>query len=245
MPTFEVDDLSTPEGRWWTAHRVQATMLYSANPAEQSRYQASIAAFCLNTPAFPAAGADEPTGRSITVSHRSAAEFLERHGGAQAAHEHGFAFYRDQIRQSLGRWLMAGNLLTMLLRLTRHEELQHRASINMAAYVLEKEQPFPDVMAANRKDIYKAWSRYKAVAHFCAALANLYVNAGLAGGNDDERTAFIQDRLFANTREFLEEVSLYQSFGLSYKLPRTRDVRRHWTRTRCTKCRHLASRRAS
>ena len=106
-------------------------------------------------PAFPAAGADEPTGRSITVSHRSAAEFLERHGGAQAAHEHGFAFYRDQIRRSLGRWLMAGNLLTMLLRLTRHQELQHRASINMAAYVLEKEQPFPDVMAANRKDIYR------------------------------------------------------------------------------------------
>ena len=47
----------------------------------------------------------------------------------------------------------------------------------MAVYILEKEQPFPDVMAANRKDIFEAWRRYKTVAHSCGAFSNLYVHA--------------------------------------------------------------------
>ena len=223
MPLFEVDNLSTPDGRWWTVHRLQATMLYPEAPAERSGYLAAIASFCLQNPALPkTVGADEPMGQLITVSHGSAKVIFERHGGAQAAHARGFTFYQDQIRRSHGRWLMAGNLLTMLLRLMRHQELQRRASINMAAYVLEKEQPFPDVMAANRKDIFEAWRRYKAVAHFCGAFSNLYIHAQRVGGDADERTAFIHDRLFAHTREFLHEAALYQSFGLSHKLAHTK-----------------------
>jgi hypothetical protein len=223
MPLLEVDNLSTPDGRWWTAHRLHAVMLYPDDPAERSRYMAAIAAFCLVNPGLPrAAGADEPMGRLISVSHGSAAAILERHGGARAAHYRGFAFYWDQSRKSHGRWLIAGNLLTTLLRLTRHEGLQRRASINMAAYILEMQQPFPDVMAANRKDIFEAWSRYKAVAHFCGAFSNLYVRALRVGGDDDDRTAFIHDRFFTHTREFLHEAALYQSFGLSHELARTK-----------------------
>src|SRR5262245_17796355 len=118
-------------------------MLYPEDSAGRDGYMESIAAFCLQNPAVPAAGTDEPMGRSIPVNHRSAADILARHGGAQAAHERGFAFYRDQTERSHGGWFTAGNLLTMLFRLTRHEELQRRASINVAAYVLENEQPFP------------------------------------------------------------------------------------------------------
>jgi hypothetical protein len=182
---------------------------------------AAVAAFCLHEPALRASEAEELTDWSITVSHRSAAHILARHGGSRAAHEYGFAFYRKQIRQSHGRWLMAGNLLTILLRLTRHEELGRRASINMAAYVLEREQPFPDVMAANRKDIFEAWRRYKAVAHFCGAYSNLYLHALRAGRNDHERTTFIHGRLFVETQDFLGEAVLYQSFGLSRKPARS------------------------
>jgi hypothetical protein len=224
MPQFEVDNLSTPDGRWWTVHRVQATMLFPEDPAEQSKYLAAVAALCLLSPALPSAvGTAELMGRLIAVNHGSAKAIFERHGGAQAAHARGFDFYQDQIRRSHGRWLMAGNLLTTLLRLTRHKKLQRSASINMAAYMLEKEQPFPGVMAANRKDILEAWSRCKPVAHFCGAFSNLYVHALRAGADADERTAFIHDRLFSHTREFLQEAAFYQSFGLSHKLPRTKD----------------------
>ena len=183
MPLFEVDDLSTPDGRWWTAHRVQATMLYSRRSRRAVPIHGGHCGILSPSSGLARSRGGRADGPVDHCQPSIGGGILERHGGAQAAHEHGFDFYRDQIRRSHGRWLMAGNLLTMLLRLTRHQELQHRASINMAAYVLEKEQPFPGVMAANRKDIYEAWSRYKAVAHFCGAFANLYVNAVLAGGN--------------------------------------------------------------
>ena len=117
---------------------------------------------------------------------------------------------------------MAGALLTLLYRLTLHPELRDRASINMAAYVLEKEQPFPDIMAANRKDIFAAWARYKPVAHFCGALLNLHLSAMRAHDADEERSEFIQGYLFDRTQEFLELATVYQSFGLSYRLHRTK-----------------------
>jgi hypothetical protein len=226
MPLFVLDDLGTADGRWWTAHRVQATMLFPDDGAERSGYMAAVAGFCLLHPARPgtaaSAGADEPTGRRVPVSRRAAAAILEQHGGPPAALARSFAFYQDQIRRAQGRWCMAGGLLTMLLGLSRHDEFRKRASVNLAAHVLEQEQPFPGVMAANRKDIFEAWRRYKPVAHFCGAVLNLHLHAPRAGGDDDERTAFVRDRLFAQTREFLEEAAFYQSFGLSYRLPRTK-----------------------
>ena len=176
MPTFEVR----------SQHSRRALVDRASHPGDHALPRGSRRAIQVHgvhcsvlSPAsgLPAAGTDEPMGRSILVDRRSAADILARHGGAQAAHEHGFAFYREQTSRSHGGWLMAGNLLTMLLRLTTHQELLRRASINMAGYVLEKEQLFPDVMAANRKDIFKAWRKYKPVAHFCGAFSNFHVNA--------------------------------------------------------------------
>jgi hypothetical protein len=117
---------------------------------------------------------------------------------------------------------MAGALLTLLYRLTLHLELRDRASINMAAYVLENEQPFPDIMAANRKDIFAAWARYKPVAHFCGALLDLHISAIQAHDAEDERREFVADFLFDHTQELFELASVYQSFGLEFRLYRTK-----------------------
>ena len=196
MPCFELDDLRTPDGRWWTAHRVLCAVLFPDDPAEQSRYMAAVGAFCLTHPALPteaaASEADRPAEGSIPVSHGSAAAVLMRHGGPRAAHARGFDSYRDLIQRSQGKAFTAGALLTFLYRLALHPEFRDRASINMAAYVLEKEQPFPDIMAANRKDIFAAWTRYKPVAHFCGALLNLHLSAMRAHDAEEERSEFVK-----------------------------------------------------
>src|SRR5215218_6152385 len=118
MPFFELDDLSTPDGRWWTAHRLLGAILFPDDPAEQSRYMASLASFCLIQPVLPAAAAvreaGKPAVRSIPVSRDSAAAVPTRNGGPPAAHARGFATYRDLIQRSQGRAFMAGALLTML-----------------------------------------------------------------------------------------------------------------------------------
>ena len=101
---------------------------------------------------------------------------------------------------------MAGALLTMLYRLTLHPELRNRASINMAAHVLEMAPPFPDIMAANRKDIFAAWARYKPVAHFCGALLNLHISAMQADEAEEEPSEFVLSYLFDRTQEFLESL---------------------------------------
>jgi hypothetical protein len=75
MPLFQLDDLSTPNGRWWTVHRLLAVMLFPDEPAEQDRCMAAIAGFGLNHPALPATSAlnaaDESTRRLIPVSRSS------------------------------------------------------------------------------------------------------------------------------------------------------------------------------
>jgi hypothetical protein len=182
-------------------------VLFPDNPAEQSRYMAAVVGFCLTHPALPTKAAmsevDKPAEGSIPVSHGSAAAVLMRHGGPRAAHARGFDDYQALIQESQGKAFTAGALLTLLYRLTLHSEFRDRASINIAAYVLEKERPFPDIMAANRKDIFAAWTRYKPVAHFCGALLNLHLSAMRAHDVEEERREFISTYLFDRTQEFV------------------------------------------
>jgi hypothetical protein len=107
-----------------------------------------------------------------------------------------------------------------LLRLARHPEFRERASINIAASVLEEAPPFPEVMNANRKDILAAWSRYKPVAHFCGITLDLHLAATRAGPTEEDRTDFMRGMLFDRTDELIKGAAAYQAFGLAYRLPR-------------------------
>jgi hypothetical protein len=227
MPLFELDDLSTPDGRWWTVTRLHAAMLFPNDPVEQSRYVATIASICLKDPSPRAPdapqGAKGSAHKPVPVDRRAAVAAFYQHGGFRAvADAPGVTAYRDLITRSQGDRFMAGALLGFLLRLAGHPAFRDRASINIAAFVLEEEPPFPGVMNANRKDILAAWSRYKPVAHFCGITLDLHLAAMRAGPTDEDRTNFMWETLFDHTDELIKGAAAYQAFGLAYRLPRSK-----------------------
>jgi hypothetical protein len=101
------------------------------------------------------------------------------------------------------------------LMAAHHADLPGGASVNKAVFILERvHQPG---VPRNSHDLRKAWKTYKSVAHFCAALFDLFLTAFLHGGGPEAVAARIEDRLNYEFPLFLSEAEAYMEFGLAYR----------------------------
>ena len=120
----------------------------------------------------------------------------------------------------VGKWFAAGLILALVRRMAKHHaDLPGGASVNKAVFILERiELPY---VPRNSHDLRKAWKTYKPVAHFCAALFDLFLAAVMDSGNSEEISARIEKRLNEEFLQFLSEAEGYMEFGLSYRPART------------------------
>jgi hypothetical protein len=220
MPSFELDDLGTADGRFWTACRLHVVLLYPDDQAAQAKLMATYASLCLGSSAPPPPPA--PERYLLGVGRQSAQEAFVRHGGHRAVAEAiGVANYRELMAKAARDWLTAGAVLGLLLRMARHPRIGERASVNRAVFVLEEERPLRSMWSA-RKDIVRVWSQCNPVAHLCATMLDLTLAAAGHAANRAEANEHIYRLLFERTDELIGAVATYQAFGLSHQLPRTK-----------------------
>jgi hypothetical protein len=225
--TLEIGDLTTAHGRWTTALRLQAVMLFPHDPAEQARLLAALGGQVLTSPRLaldPAPAAFRSGERLLLpLPPEQASELHEQHGGLAAVVEaEPTSSYRQLVDERLGAWFTAGSVLSLLLGLAALPEFRGRASVRMAVFVLEHARKFPDLMPATRTQIKAAWSAYRDVAHLCAAYLDLCYGICRTCTDPIMRRLLVNEFLLNETREFLESAAAYEIFGLGYQLPKTK-----------------------
>ncbi len=126
-----------------------------------------------------------------------------------------FALTQDAV---LG-WFVASLMMSLLVRLAIGEQVvSDQASVNKAAYMLEKQRPLfknPDALEAlprNRSDIVSVWSKYRPVAHFCASFVIWSNRVG-----DD-----FADLVYNDLPIVLAGAKWFQEWGLEFKPARTK-----------------------
>ncbi|TWI73798.1 hypothetical protein IQ16_01942 [Bradyrhizobium huanghuaihaiense] len=231
MPILGCGDHLTVMGCYQTKVELVSVMAWPNRSDEVARHQFIASVMAANLGELqssaealpdPAAAADwaetidaiynhEEWSNALDVTRRRFDEAGSYRAVAQAS---GLASIEAVIRKCEKGWFSAGLILALIRRMHQNHELAGGASVNKAVHIVEK-TGFPLVLR-NRKDLLKAWTGYRPVAHFCAALFDA-VTRSLA----NETAGNIEGGPLDDVMCFLGEAQAYLDFGVSYSAPRS------------------------
>jgi hypothetical protein len=159
---------------------------------------------------------------SLVVAIEKVAERFNEAGGYGAvAQAPGLKALQKEILERVDDWFAAGLVLALVRRMAKyHMDLPGGASVNKAVFILERVRP--PLIARNTHDLRRAWSIYKPVAHFCAALFDLFIYSSSGSATPKEVLAVMNKRLNQQFPVFLAEAAAYEEFGLNYCPARTK-----------------------
>ena len=141
--------------------------------------------------------------------------FREGGGFMAVADAPSLAEYEQQMMERVPAWFAAGLVLAFVRRMaTHHADLPGGASVNKALFILERAN-FP-LVPRNSLYLRQAWTTYRPVAHFCAALFDTFMECMVAGGAPDRVGAEMECRFKEEFPGFLALADAYQEFGLGY-----------------------------
>ena len=131
----------------------------------------------------------EPSGRTLSATNGPGIPALEK-----------------EVASRLPAWIAAGLILALVRRMaTHHSGLPGGASVNKAVFILEQVK-FP-LCPKNSNDLWRAWTMFRSVSHFCAALFDVFEREGLTGFPSAQA---------GTIRSFLADAEAYQIFGRGY-----------------------------
>ena len=140
--------------------------------------------------------------------------FNEQGGLIELADAPGISHQFDDLQRRTKHMLTAGFLLFLIRNMTAHDDLKGGASINKAAWIVEKLKP-PGAHR-NVRDILKCWSQFKPVAHWCAALFEYFnesVDAHRSGKTDFPD---VEERILDDIGRFLGIAEVYEDFAATH-----------------------------
>ncbi|KIL96753.1 hypothetical protein CCC_01619 [Paramagnetospirillum magnetotacticum MS-1] len=236
MPILDYGMLLGPGALYRAQLMVRTVMAWPAEEARRRQYMATV--MSMHLAELEEAGANLPdpaSGESWedTIEAIEHAEdwyanveqlgewFAEAGGYRTVAAAPGFEAFTADMGSRLGDWFAAGLILALVRRMaTHHRDLPGGASINKAVFILERVH-LP-MVPRNSHDLRRAWKTYKPVAHFCAALFDLFLEAMMMGKSPEESAVLIEEELNEEFLLFLSEAEAYLEFGLRYQPPRTK-----------------------
>lgn len=231
MPVLDLPDLNQPHGMYLAQIAVRAVMAWPTDAATRRRYVAIVMAHHLGELEAAADGLPDPAQAADWFETIAAIreheewqqtwDFLESwfNGGgrfAAVAVAPGIQEYQALMNSRMGDQLAAGLILALVRRMARHPELRGGPSVKKAIFLLEH-VPAPGGVPRNSNDLWQAWSDYKPVSHFCAALFDCIHETMDETGSPEAFAVRMQQRLEYGFDSFLAEAEAYQSFGLSFR----------------------------
>jgi hypothetical protein len=237
MPLLELGDISAPGGWYRALIEVRSVMAWPKDAEARRRYLATVMAWHLGELEHAAKELPDPDQAQGWPDTIAAIRELEnwhyaekifgrwfQEGGSfmTAASARSLAEYQREMQERVPAWFAAGLILALIRRMAMHHaDLPGGASFNKAVFVLER-AGLP-IIPRNRNDLRRAWTTYKTVAHFCAALFDTFLECMEVGGGPDRIAAEMERRINEEFPGFLAMADAYQEFGLSYAPPQTKD----------------------
>jgi hypothetical protein len=231
MPLLELGDLSAPGGCYRAQIAVLSVMAWPKIAEARRHYLAAVMAHILGEMEKAAKDLPDPAQAENWFDTIAAVEeleswhhaemtvgcwFREAGGFAAVAGAPSLAEYERQMMERIPAWFAAGLTLALVRRMaTHHPDLPGGASVNKALFILEHAH-FP-VVPRNKLYLRQAWTTYRPVAHFCAALFDLFIECmESSGGAPDRVAAEMRRRYDDEFPGFLATADAYQEFGLGY-----------------------------
>jgi hypothetical protein len=229
MPTIDLADIWTVEGRLRSQAVIASIMAWPNDPERRNQYITTLTAEMLGSDWIMksrSSGGDE-----IVVNRDDLpglATWFEQSGGYSAvARAPGLGAYKPLFTKHHQGWRVAGLVMSFMKAMSEHhaDELRGGPSINKAMRLIEHLQDGM-LIPKNSKYHRDAWNNYRTTAHLCAAyvyITHPLINDFYAGKLSAEtlRQA-LEGHMWQSFDQFLAVAHDFQQFGLEYPLPRTR-----------------------
>ena len=225
MPTLELGDLQDPRAVLNAKIAVASVMNWPDDEEARNGYKATVwADQCgeleRQRNSLPHSATRQevpdallPWGIWLYADDWVKERFHEVGGFTAVANARGLQVYNQDINARASDWLTTGLILGLIFRMAvNHPDLRGGASVNKALHLVEQLK-LPQ-LPHNRKDLLKAWKRYKPVAHFCAAFFYIFNEA--RAEKPDGVAAEVERRLQSEFPTFIAVADAYQRFGRSY-----------------------------
>ena len=205
MPILLLDGMNTPEERALSLFRIVAVMGSPEDQTERREYLVARAAKAMS---------DAPGSAYEELFHEQGS-----FGGVAEARP--FSELREIWSKRIDHWFVTSMMINLLWRLSKSPRVvSDQTSVNKAAFLIERQrnQGNADAIAAipkNRNDIVRIWGRYRSVAHLCAAMFTSSYQPVMT-------TEKFRELISEGLPFILSVAKLYQRWGLSQPLPRTK-----------------------
>lgn len=233
MPVLELGDIREPNGRYWAWITVQSVMAWPSDKKERDAFLVSHAAnvlgplpqwFNQNIPRPIEAGAAQRNEWKIAsqvIKKEATLKFDQAGGFTAAAFSPGLISQNRHMENISRDWFSTGLVLKLVWSMDQHHSsLRGGASVKKALYILDNIN-LP-MTSSNAKYLSRAWSKYRPVAHLCAALYDIFSIAADGGKQPDVISAEVRRMLLEDFDVFLAFADAYQNFGLSYRPQHTK-----------------------
>jgi hypothetical protein len=208
MPILKVGErLTTPPGRLDLAADVIGAMVHPTDKTARRRRRSAFAETILGMSAH----ADELEALELVKS------WFKRAGGFKTASQ-ADPYYKQQIailRRQLPHILAAGTALHLVWAMDAHHrtQLAGGASLSKAIAIMRDFPVWPSIIS--ERGLWSAWSRYKPVAHLCAAFTFAFHEAFRAPPVEiDERLKVAYDQ---ELRATLSMAAAYERFASAFR----------------------------
>jgi hypothetical protein len=206
MPLLDVGErLNTPAGRIDLAADVIGAMVHPNDKTGRRRRRSALAMTLL--------GMSDQHDESEAVSQVEA--WFSEAGGFKTARESDpYRKQQNDVLEQIPKMITVGTALDLVWAMDAHHRgaLPGGASLNKALAILRDPiSSFP----ISKRSLRSAWSRYKPVAHFCAAFALAFQNA-VREGIPDELDERMKHAYHEELDVTLSLVAGYQRFAASF-----------------------------
>jgi hypothetical protein len=227
MRFFEITNIVEEFPRLWTFERLIAVMAWPNDELQRKLYLANrIAHIRVEEDRWPCM-----TDDSRETFHAYLKKWLDEVGGerslaAASSTEH----FEALIEKRHQPWILVGTVVIFIRQMAEHHahEIKGGASVKKALEIIGRLNE-PLLFPTNEKYRKDAWSMYRPVAHFCAALCLLIHNYIRPLDTDSNSPEFREQLaclfpalLFESFEEFLGIAENFQTFGLSQKPPQAK-----------------------
>lgn len=234
MPILDYGDIGAPAGRYYAKFLVGAVMGWPNDEIFRKQYLATDLAKNIGylereEADFPESRHGETpdeTARAIDQRKELKATlaqvrdwFAEAGGLFAVAEAPGQEYFNQWFNKCYFQWLGTGFVLGLVRRMAlHHPELRGGASVNKAKHIVEA-VGIPGV-PRNSCDVSLAWTTYKPVAHFCAAIFDTTMEVAQIEADPQIGIAIISKKIADDIVQFLSDAEAYLMFGLTYSSPR-------------------------
>ena len=205
MPVLDVGErLITPSGRLDLAADVIGAMVHPKDKTGRQRRRSALAETLLGMSDRD----DEPEARSLVRG------WLRRAGGFRTASEKdSYSKQQNDVLRQIPKMLNVGMALDLVWAMDAHhrETLTGGASFNKALAILRG--PMSD-FPVSETSLRAAWSRYKPVAHLCAAFSLAFREA--LREDPDELDERMKSAYHEELDVTLSVAAAYQRFAISF-----------------------------